>query len=253
MVVPKGEVKRVADALLGRILSREYPAGLRLPPEAALAEELACGRSTIREALRHVAGMGLVQSRQGSGATVLDFRREGTPGLIPKYLELGQFDVDPGTMAREMLRLRTLMATEAVRLAASYTQGADLQRARELIEGAAELEDDPVAHAQNELQTYRELVMASGMWPAVWMVNALFTPLEEINNRLAPLMPTVHKGWQRTMRRMLRAIEQQDEAAAMHEVRTWFARVDKALVDQIEVALAATFTAPEPPSSRRPQ
>ena len=118
---------------------------------------------------------------------------------------------------------------------------------------AAPLEDDPVAHAQNELQTYRELVMASGMWPAVWMVNALFTPLEEINNRLAPLMPTVHKGWQRTMRRMLRAIEQQDEAAAMHEVRTWFARVDKALVNQIEVALAATFTAPEPPSSRRPQ
>ena len=244
MSVPKGEVKRVADALLGRILSREYPASLRLPPESALAEEFACGRSTVREALRHVASMGLVQSRQGSGATVLDFRREGTPALIPRYLEIGRFDVDPATMAREMLRLRTLMATEAVRLAASYTRAEDLEHAKQLIEAGAELEDDPAAHAHNELETYRELVMASGMWPAVWMVNALFTPLEEINSRLAPLLPPVHKGWRRAMKRMVRAIESQDEVAAIAEVNKWFARVDKELIGQIEVALAAAGLTP---------
>ena len=65
---PHSEVQRVSRILLGRIIDGTYPKGLRLPAEASLAEELTCGRSTIREALRHVADLGLVKSRRGSGA-----------------------------------------------------------------------------------------------------------------------------------------------------------------------------------------
>ncbi|MEQ9317836.1 MAG: winged helix-turn-helix domain-containing protein, partial [Polyangiaceae bacterium] len=72
---PHSEVQRVSRILLGRIIDGTYPKGLRLPAEASLAEELTCGRSTIREALRHVADLGLVKSRRGSGAMVQDFRR----------------------------------------------------------------------------------------------------------------------------------------------------------------------------------
>src|SRR3954467_13923953 len=81
-----GEVRRVAHEVLGRIVSGAYPAGLRLPAENDLATELRCGRSTVREALSHLAGMGVVKSRRGSGAMVLDFRREGTPALLPWYV-----------------------------------------------------------------------------------------------------------------------------------------------------------------------
>src|ERR1700761_6330916 len=115
-----GEVKRVVEALVARIVSGAYPAGLRLPAEADLASDFACGRSTIREALQHLGALGVVISRRGSGAMVKDFRREGTPALLPAYLASGQIDKPPLTVARELLHLRSLLAVEAVRLAAAH-------------------------------------------------------------------------------------------------------------------------------------
>ncbi len=172
MINPTGEVRRVSEAILERILAGTYPCGLRLPSESALGEDLGCGRSTVREALRHLADLGLVRSRQGSGTMVLDYRRHGTPALLPAYIRSGRFDLPPAVMAREMLRLRTLMACEAVRLAARHASRDALAEAHRLLRDAPALEDDPAAHALNELEIYHALVVASAMWPAAWMVNA---------------------------------------------------------------------------------
>src|SRR5271155_1541627 len=105
---PSGEVRRVANEILGRIVAGAYPAGLRIPAENDLAAELSCGRSTVREALRHLTGFGVVKSRRGSGAMVLDFRREGTPALLPWYVMAGRFDRPAGVLASELLGVRTL-------------------------------------------------------------------------------------------------------------------------------------------------
>jgi GntR family transcriptional repressor for pyruvate dehydrogenase complex len=244
MVSPTGEVRRVADAVLRRIIDGAYPAGLRLPAEAALATEQDCGRSTVREALRYLAGLGLVRSRRGSGAMVLDFRREGTPALLPTYLRMGKFAAPPARIAREMLRLRRLMATEAVRLAALYATPETLEQARtHLAEGPA-LEDDPVAHALNELELYRALVVASGMWPATWMVNAFWAPLGEVNRMFAPAMGPVNPDFQSTMTRLLDLIAQGDETEAVALAGRWFESVDGRLVQVIELALATQDAKP---------
>src|SRR3954465_12849954 len=141
-MVPKGEVRRASDAVLKRIVSGAYPAGLRLPSEADLAAELACGRSTVREALRYLTGMGVVKSRRGSGAMVLDFRREGTPALLPWYVLAGRFDRPVGVLARELLGMRTLLAAQAVRLAARYADPGTIIRAREILGRAPSLAHD---------------------------------------------------------------------------------------------------------------
>lgn len=225
MVSPTGEVQRVSDKLLQRIVADAYPQGLRLPAESALAEEFSCGRSTIREALRHLADMGLIRSRRGSGAMVLDYRREGTPALLPTYLRLGRIE-NGEVMARELLRLRMVMATEAARLAAIYAEPAALDEARRHLELAPGLESDPGAHALNELDFYRALVAASGIWPATWVVNALWAPLREINAELAPALGRVPANFQATMENLLGRIEASDEAGSVAVVRAWFTRID---------------------------
>ncbi len=240
-----GEVRRVADVLLGRILDGSYPAGLRLPAETELAATLECGRSTVREALRHLKDQGLLKSRRGSGALVLDFRREGTPALLPAYVRLGRFDVAPAVLARELLSLRTTMACEAVRLAARYADDEALQEARAHLARAPALEGDPAAHAKNELEMFRALVLASGMWPAAWMVNAFWAPLRELNGTLAPALGAVKPRFQSTMERLLRLIAARDEEAALAHVRTWFVGVDRELVRLIE-QLSGAVLAPTP-------
>jgi DNA-binding FadR family transcriptional regulator len=234
MAVLGAEVRRVSEILLGRILSGGYPPGLRLPPETQLATELECGRSTIREALRHLADQGLLQSRRGSGALVLDWRREGTPALMPTWVQQGRFEVPPHVLAAEMLRMRTLMACEAVRLAALYAPEGSLAEAREHMRLAPSFEADPAEHAVNELEMYRALVRASGMWPAVWTVNAIWGPMRELNRMFAPAIGPVRPEFQPTIERLLELIEARDVDRAVEHVQAWFRKVDTRLVRAIE-------------------
>jgi len=246
MTAPTGEVRRISDEILGRIMFGTYATGLRLPSEVALAAEFACGRSTVREALRHLTGLGVLQSRRGSGAQVLDFRREGTPALMPWYVLAGRFDRPAEEIASELLRLRAVLAGEAVRLAARYARPGSLDEARHILAGAAKVEGDPIAHAWCELDLFRSLVLASGVWPAVWLANVFWAPMRELHAQLAPYVRRAPEDFQPTMERLLDLIEARDELSAERHLNDWLRRVDAALSEEIAAFLAAM----RPPTGR---
>jgi DNA-binding FadR family transcriptional regulator len=233
----EGEVRRVAHEILGRIVSGAYPAGLRLPAESDLATSLQCGRSTVREALGRLAGMGVVRSRRGSGAMVLDFRREGTPALLPFYVLAGRFDRPVGVLARELLGVRTQLAAQAVRLAARYAGAEAIAEARAVLARAPALAADPAAHGQNDLDLFRALVTGSGIWPAVWLANVFWAPMRELHERLAGTVGRVPPDYQDQMTRLIDLVEAGDDAAAEAHVVAWFDRVDAALVPDLEQLL----------------
>ncbi|AYF76198.1 FadR family transcriptional regulator [Nocardia yunnanensis] len=61
---------QAAEVLLSRIRAGEWELGHRLPGETTLAAQLGVGRSTLREAIRELAGKGVLESRQGAGVFV---------------------------------------------------------------------------------------------------------------------------------------------------------------------------------------
>lgn len=247
----KGEVRRVSEEILSRIVSGAYPAGLRLPSEADLGSQLACGRSTVREALRHLTGLGVVRSRRGSGAMVLDFRREGTPALLPSYVLAGRFDRPAGALARELLGVRTLVALQAVRMAARYADAAGIAEAREILARAPGLEADRVAHSQNELELFRALVCASGIWPAVWLANVFWAPMRELHGMFAGSVGSIAAGYQADMAHLIDLIEIRSEQAAEAHLAAFFARVDETLLSELEWVLeAASMVAPPGKAAR---
>jgi GntR family transcriptional regulator, transcriptional repressor for pyruvate dehydrogenase complex len=232
-----GEVRRVSDEILGRIVSGIYPSGLRLPSETDLAVEFSCGRSTIREALRHLTGLGVVRSRRGSGALVRDYRREGTPALLPWYIFTGQFDRPAPVLARELLGLRGLLATQAVRLAARYAEPQGIAEARGILARAPSLENDFAAHALNELELFRALVCASGIWPAVWLANVFWAPMRELHALLAASVGKIPSDYQAQMERLVDRIEARDEAGAAAHLGAWLTHVDETLLHELEQVL----------------
>ncbi|MFI0960570.1 FadR/GntR family transcriptional regulator [Streptomyces sp. NPDC021080] len=68
---PSPLVEQATTHLREQITSGEWAVGTKLPGETTLAKALGVGRSTVREALRALAGAGLVQARQGSGVFVI--------------------------------------------------------------------------------------------------------------------------------------------------------------------------------------
>lgn len=60
---------QAAELLRARIVSGEWEVGAKLPGETTLAAQLGIGRSTIREAVRTLAGLGMLESRQAPGSS----------------------------------------------------------------------------------------------------------------------------------------------------------------------------------------
>ena len=228
---PTGAVMRVADTLLRRIISDDYSPGLRLPAEVDLATEFKCGRSTIREALRHLAGLNLIQSRRGSGAVVLDYRREGGLELMPEWFKYGRFEHPLPIVIGEMLHMRAMLACEAARLAASYARPEALVPLRRQIEQAHALRDQPLEHSLLELELYRSMTQASAMWPATWLANAFVGPMREVHRIVANPLGAVPDAWLASMNTLMALIEKHDADGAVLHLRRHFEVVDRKIAE----------------------
>ena len=82
----------IADDLIARIRSGRLRVGTRLPGELQLMQDYAASRHTIREALRRIEQLGLVERRRGLGTRVLARRaqrayvhRVASPGELLQY------------------------------------------------------------------------------------------------------------------------------------------------------------------------
>jgi GntR family transcriptional repressor for pyruvate dehydrogenase complex len=60
----------IAEQIVNKIRSGEYPQGSRLPPERAIAEQMGVGRPSVREAISALQIAGLLESRPGDGTYV---------------------------------------------------------------------------------------------------------------------------------------------------------------------------------------
>jgi GntR family transcriptional regulator len=61
---------RIADELRGRIESGELAPGAQLPTELELREAYEASRNTVRDAIRRLIGLGLVETKPGQGTFV---------------------------------------------------------------------------------------------------------------------------------------------------------------------------------------
>lgn len=114
------ERSRVSDQVF-RILSREvlsgrYPPGELLPTQRRLAADLGVNMTSVREAVKRLEQLRLVESRQGEGMRVRDWRSDSGLDVLV-HLVVGPSGLDPHTLGA-VLEARRLMLAEAARLAA---------------------------------------------------------------------------------------------------------------------------------------
>jgi DNA-binding FadR family transcriptional regulator len=112
---PNPLVEQAAQRLRDQIADGSWPVGTKLPGETTLARDLGVGRSTVREALRALAGAGLVQARQGAGVFVIAAEPdEDWPARLRR------------ASVADVYEIRMMLEVRAAELAAERRTDADL-------------------------------------------------------------------------------------------------------------------------------
>lgn len=141
---------QAADVLLARIRAGEWALGAKLPGETTLAAQLGVGRSTVREAIRQLAGRGFLDSRHGSGVyvTALD-ESEDWDHVLRR--------VDTVTV----IEARTAIEVEAATLAAERRTPADLRAIRRAFDARTVPGQSIEEHVDADMALHRAIVAAA--------------------------------------------------------------------------------------------
>jgi GntR family transcriptional repressor for pyruvate dehydrogenase complex len=116
---------QVAELLKRRILSGGYAPGDKLPPELALAEDLAVNRFTVREAMNQLEQLRLIERRPGSGTEVLDYSQHASVDVI-EYLVVTPEGVVNAEVLKNLLEVARILSADIAELAAKRRSDSDL-------------------------------------------------------------------------------------------------------------------------------
>ena len=97
------------------IADEKIPVGGKIPSERELAERLQVGRSTVREALRSLELLGIIETRRGEGTFLSDYRKHQLVELLSTFIlqeTKEKEDVQKTREAIEIDALRTVCKNE---------------------------------------------------------------------------------------------------------------------------------------------
>jgi DNA-binding FadR family transcriptional regulator len=118
--------EQVALQLAEMISEAHWAPGRKLPPESQLCESLNVGRSTLREALKSLAFVGMVRMRAGDGTYVA----EGSGRILDRVMAKGLLKTEKDLS--DVCETRVLLETELAALAAKRATAQDRKRLRTL-------------------------------------------------------------------------------------------------------------------------
>jgi GntR family transcriptional repressor for pyruvate dehydrogenase complex len=163
--------EQVFATLLEALLSGRYAPGEKLPRQRELAADLNVTLGSLREALKRLEQMGLVEVRHGDATRVRDWRQSGGLDVLAHLLFRGGA-VD-GAVLEDILEARALMLRELAALAAGRRTAQDAARITDLALDFAEHPHDAAAAAHVDFAFFTAVTAAAGNLVFVLILNAI--------------------------------------------------------------------------------
>ena len=152
-----GVTDEAIEKIKQMIVSGELQPGARLPREADLAERLGLSRNSLREAVRALTLVRILDTRQGDGTYVTTLEPDM---LLDAVSFLGELNQDRTVL--DVLEVRRELETIAAGLAAQRASEDAVAELRRLLEDPAGRGDDVEALVANDLAFHRAIGEASG-------------------------------------------------------------------------------------------
>ena len=224
---------RVVDRLQGLILEKKLEPGSKLPPERQLCQQLGVSRTVLREAIKHLSALGLVEEITGRGTFVsrpnLDAVRKSLQICLGWHAQ---------AVLENLVELRRLIEVEIAGLAAMHATEEEInklgQNVREMEGGV----DGNVARFMNlDLEFHSGLARATHNELFVMLFDAISGAMvgiwEKMHND-----PEERKHGIQYHQKILSAIERRNPDEARRAVRE--------NIESFKRDLLAQVTQPEP-------
>ncbi len=149
--ISKGSlVDNALESLRNAIENGQWQVGDRLPVETELSDALGVSRNTVREAVRVLVHVGMLETRQGDGTYV---RATQDAGAALRRIERARL--------QDQLEVRQMLEAEAAGLAASRRTSDELQAMSDALDLRAQAGDDLAARIRHDDAFHHAVAQAS--------------------------------------------------------------------------------------------
>lgn len=197
------------DQIAAMIRAGDYATGDRLPGERVLAKQLQVSRTSVREALRTLTTMGLLETRQGLGTYVKDPSQEFLQASLPPPILTNQATLE------KVFEIRQIIEVEAAALAARRVDDRQLAVMKRWLQAVEthiardEMEDMVTA----DIEFHRQIIVATGNDLLVGLLDSISDLLRDMRwdtSKIPELLAEIITGH----RAIFKAIEARDSVAA---------------------------------------
>jgi GntR family transcriptional repressor for pyruvate dehydrogenase complex len=218
--------EQVAEQIRRLISSGALKAGDLLPPERELAEKLGVGRSSIRDAVRTLEVMGILEPRQGHGTVVRDLNADA---LVVPLASVLQHRRD---LVSELLDVRRMIEPGLAARAAKNASAEEIAHMEDVIRrheaklrrGESAVDEDTQFHYAIALAARNSVVLR--------VLDVLMDLLRESRSRSLQVPGRPRRSFD-GHRRILRAIQRRDAKAAETAVRKHLQEIEEIVMRQL--------------------
>ncbi|TLM88001.1 FadR/GntR family transcriptional regulator [Pseudarthrobacter sp. NamE5] len=205
-------VGEVADELLDRIISGEFPPGATVPGEHELSARHEVSRMTVREAMKTLQAQRILSVERGRGTFVNPLSRWTSLEAVLRAASEGRNEAEASI---QLIELRRMLETGACELAATRISGQDIETlfAHVAAMSTAREVNDVAAFVEADLAFHDVILHASGNV----FVSVLFEPLHRVLEKRrteTSAVPAIQEHAIRHHRAIAEALQSRDSSRA---------------------------------------
>lgn len=224
--IPRNRVyTKVAERLQAHIIDELKP-GDMLPPERELVHLFGVSRSTIRDAIRRLETVGLLEPRQGIGTVVRDVSADAVVAPVAGVLLQRQKNIS------ELLDVRMIIEPALAGRAALHASAEQVEELANLLDRQQQKISKGELATQEDSDFHFTIALAADNSVMLKLVHVLMDSLHELRERSLEIGGRQSKSLA-AHRRVLVAIKQGNAAAAEAAMRRHLLEVQKLILQKL--------------------
>ena len=223
-VIRRNKVYEEVAKQIERLILRKLKPGDKLPSERELAELLQVSRSSIRDAIRGLELVGLVEPRQGAGTIVRERSADSAANPFANALKRRQ------NLVTELLDFRKMLEPPLAARAATHASADEISEMEEILQRQEKTQKQGEPAIAEDAEFHYSIALASGNSVVLKVIDTLMDLLRDTREQSLQVEGRAEKSLA-GHRRILSAIKRRDAEAAKAAMRRHIEDVEEIVLN----------------------